>query len=460
MAPATASTRVSALALLVVAVATAVSAASAAPAKHVAPASRTARDSLRGRPPSALKPASSDRPPPVELVESVPIETSLGNPKLRRAKDVWPEMIRAATASIDLEEYYLSNLPGEPLEPVLEALVEAARRGVRVRLLLDARMHDTYPQPADSLGHVPGITVRTIDMGKISGGIQHAKYFIIDAQTVYVGSQNLDWRSLEHIHELGVRVHDERLAARFQQVFEMDWAVAGLQAAGADSSGVLGSAPPQGPAGQLPIRVVQAPGDTVELRPSWCPLSFSPDSALWDRDAIVRSIDGAHSEVVAQSLHYSSADRRIRDDAIDQALRRAAARGVRIRLLISDWQAGSESMQTLDSLAAVPGIEVRLSSVPEWSRAYIPFARVDHSKYMVVDTLVTWVGTSNWEPSYFHAARNLAVTLRNRPLAGAAREVFEVGWKANADRPVRDRRVYPARLHGVTPPAGVRVYGR
>ena len=63
--------------------------------------------------------------------------------------------------------------------------------------------------------------------------------------------------------------------------------------------------------------------------------------------------------------------------------------GARVKLLISDWQAGSEGMRTLDSLAAVPGIEVRLSSVPDWSKAYIPFARVDHSKYMVVDTLVT-----------------------------------------------------------------------
>ena len=29
-------------------------------------------------------------------------------------------------------------------------------------------MHRTYPQPADSLGHIPGISVRTIDMGKVT----------------------------------------------------------------------------------------------------------------------------------------------------------------------------------------------------------------------------------------------------------------------------------------------------
>src|SRR5262249_26836250 len=270
------------------------------------------------------------------------------------------------------------------------ALVEAARRGVKVRLLLDARMHATYPQPADSLGRIPGISVHTIDMGKIAGGIQHAKYFIVDGQTAYVGSQNFDWRSLEHIHELGVRVRDERLAAWFQRVFDMDGAVAELQATGADSSGVLGSAPVTGPAAQLPIRIVPSAGDTIELTPSWNPKAFSPDSTRWDRDAVGRNIAGARSGVVGQAVTYSVADRRLGDDAMEQALRRAAARGVRIKLLVSDWQAGSESMSTLDSLAAVPGVEVRMSSVPEWSHAYIPFARVDHSKYMVVDTLVTW----------------------------------------------------------------------
>jgi phosphatidylserine/phosphatidylglycerophosphate/cardiolipin synthase-like enzyme len=399
-------------------------------------------------------------PPAVELVESVPVETSLGNPKLRRAAEVWPELIRSATTSIDLEQFYLSTLPDEPLEPVLKALVEAAKRGVRVRLLLDARMHSTYPLPADSLARIPGFNVRVIDMGKIAGGIQHSKYFVIDGRVVFLGSQNFDWRALNHIHELGVVVRDERLAVRYQQVFDMDWTVAELQATSADSSGVLATVPPAGTAGPLPVVIVQAPGDTVTAWPSWNPRSFSPDSTLWDRDAIVRALDSANREVVVQSLQYSFEDRRIRDDSIDQALRRAAARGTRIKLLVSDWQSAGSGMRALDSLAEVSGIEVRLSSVPEWSKAYIPFARVEHCKYMVVDSVLTWIGTSNWEPSYFHTSRNVAVTLRNRPLALAARESFEASWKASTAHPVHRGVSYPVRSHGDTAPAGARKYGR
>ena len=95
--------------------------------------------------------------PPLQLVETVPVETQLGNPELPAARDVWLEMIQGARRTIDLEQFYVSTWPGEPLEPVLAEIGRAAGRGVRVRILIDAGMHETYPQPADSLGKVPGI---------------------------------------------------------------------------------------------------------------------------------------------------------------------------------------------------------------------------------------------------------------------------------------------------------------
>jgi len=404
--------------------------------------------------------AVAPEPRAVELVESVPLEAALGNPKLRHAPDVWLELVHGATKSIDLEQFYVSNWPDEPLDPVIQALVGAAKRGVRVRILVDARMHRTYPQPVDSLGLVPGITVRTIDMGKVAGGVQHSKYWLVDGATTFLGSQNFDWRALEHIHEMGVCIRDERVTARFQQVFEMDWAVGELQAAGADTSRIIAWPEPPPLTGTLPIRIVQAAGDTVDVWPSWNPARFSPDSTLWDRDAIVRVVDGARSEVVLQALGYATADRGLRDDALDQALRRAAARGVRVELIVSDWQAGSDKMRSVDSLAMVPGVEVRMSKVPEWSKAYIPFGRVEHCKYVVADTAVTWVGTSNFEPSYFHTTRNIAVTLRNAPLAREARDSFRASWDAAAGQPVHPGATYAPRVHGDTPPEGRTKYGR
>ena len=85
-------------------------------------------------------------------------------------------------------------------------------------------MHRTYPQPADSLGKLANFSVRTIDYHRIAGGVQHAKFMVVDDREAWLGSQNLDWRSLSHIHELGARVRLEAVAKTFADVFETDWA--------------------------------------------------------------------------------------------------------------------------------------------------------------------------------------------------------------------------------------------
>jgi phosphatidylserine/phosphatidylglycerophosphate/cardiolipin synthase-like enzyme len=397
--------------------------------------------------------------PPIQLVETRPVESVLGNPALPAPTGVWLDMIGSAERSLDFEEFYLSTWPGEPTEEVLAALGQAAKRGVQVRLILDARMHRTYPRTADSLARLPGFAVRLVDFGRIAGGVQHSKFFIADQATVFLGSQNFDWRALKHIHELGVRVREPRVAADFARVFEMDWEAATPVGQAPDTTRAFVAAQVPHAAAALPYRIVQAPGDTVLLWPGYSPLRFIPDTTLWDRDLIVRALDGARSEIVAQVLTYSPSDRQGRDDAIDAALRRAAARGVRVQLVVSDWETGSPALKELQALARVPGIEVKLSTVPEWSGGYIPFARVEHCKYAVVDTLWTWVGTSNWEPGYFHGTRNLSVTMRNRALAAQAREIFTRSWSAPGAAVLDPDRTYPRKEHGEQAPAGAKKYG-
>ena len=423
-------------------------------------------------------PSARETGAPIRLIETVPIETRLGNPDLPRALAVWLELIRGAQSSLDFEQFYLSNWPGEPMEPVLKAIGEAAHRGVRVRLLLDRRMHDTYPLPADSLARLPGIEVRSVDFGSLAGGVQHAKYFLVDRSVVVVGSQNFDWRALEHIHELGVAVRDARLARIFGDVFEADWAL-GVGVTGAP--GAPGGAPrdravptPVDSAARrlarrslsgdarvegLPLVIVQSPGDTARVWPSYSPRGWIPDSTLWDRDAVVRLIDGARRTLAGQVLTYSPVDRRRRDDGIQDALKRAAARGVRVRLVISDWEGEGDPMRSLQELAALPGVGIRRSSVPEWSGGYIPFARVEHCKYLVADSDRLWVSTSNLDPGYFYGTRNLSLTIQNSPLAGAALRGFEASWDAAASAPVTPTSHFAPRVHGEAPPPGHVRYG-
>ena len=51
----------------------------------------------------------------------------------------------------------------------------------------------------------------------------HAKYFIIDKTEAYLGSQNFDYRALEHIFELGYHIRSPDLVQNIQQIYEWDW---------------------------------------------------------------------------------------------------------------------------------------------------------------------------------------------------------------------------------------------
>jgi len=296
-------------------------------------------------------------------------------------------------------------------------------------------------------------------MKKVSGGgVQHAKFMVVDGTHVFVGSQNFDWRALKHIHELGVRVRDARISGAYQRVFEYDWQVATPDAVPA----IAGSAPRLSKAAleMLPLRLLQAAGDTALVWPTFSPMGHIPDSSLWDLDHIVRLLDSARSEVVVQALSYGSGRGSERDSTLDLALRRAAGRGVKVRLLISDWEADNARIRDLQQLSLVANVEARLSTVPEWKGGYIPFARVEHCKYMVVDSLWTWVGTSNWEPDYFHTSRNAALAMRNVPLALQARGMFETSWRSPTARVVSATGTYKPKIHRETPPPGRKVYGR
>lgn len=409
--------------------------------------------------PDRAAPAAATGAPALALVQTRPVETALGDPGLAETLPAWLALIRDARETLDLEHFYCSDWPGEPLGEVLDEIGRAAARGVRVRLLLDARMHRTYPRPADSLGRVPGIEVRVVDMARIAGGVQHGKVMIADGRAVFVGSQNLDWRALRHIHELGALARDARLARAFADVFELDWAAADTSGrpAGRDTLAALRDGLGGTDRGPWPAALPLAPGDTARVTPVFSPRGFLPDSTLWDLPRLVALLDGARDEIVLQLLQYGHgrAERLVLDDA----LRRAAARGVRVRLVISDWVAGGRAVATLRALDSLATVEVRLSTLPEWTGGYIPFARVEHCKYLVVDGRRLWIGTSNWEPGYFTSSRNMGLVIESSTLAAAARRVFETSWGAPSAAPIRHDAEYPPKVRGEEPPPGSVRYG-
>jgi phosphatidylserine/phosphatidylglycerophosphate/cardiolipin synthase-like enzyme len=174
---------------------------------------------------------------------------------------------------------------------------------------------------------------------------------------------------------------------------------------------------------------------------------------------LVGRLNAAQREIVAQFLSYGAGGRGNADSTLHKALLAAAARGVKVKLIVSDWVVGGRGESDLRALAATPGIEVKVSQVAEWTGGYIPFSRVEHCKFMVADSSWLWLGTSNWEPSYFTASRNLGITVRHGPLGRRVRGIFETSWNAPSAAALSAGVTLAKRVHAETPPPGATLYG-
>jgi len=116
-----------------------------------------------------------------------------------------------------------------------------------------------------------------------------------------------------------VRLRAPALVAALADIFETDWALAGDPAAPARMHTHAADPFPLA-AGDARLTLVASPS------------GWLPDDKLWELPRLVALIDGAKKSVRVQLLTYRA------DFAeLDSALRRAAARGVAVQLIVADW---------------------------------------------------------------------------------------------------------------------------
>lgn len=374
-------------------------------------------------------------PGTVTFVESVPAETTLNLANLEEAAVVWPRVIASAERSIRVASFYYSRIGDgkdssapagitDHLLPSLQALQEAAGRGVQVHILADSKFYQNYAAVPDLLGQTAGAELRILNANSLWGGVLHAKYLLIDDDTFFMGSQNWDWRALDQIHELGVLVRQPDLARQMGQIYEMDWALA------ADPSLAQNSAPePVSLFAQASSPLETTDGSLVQGIVAASPRRALPDGVPWDLPLLVELIDSAVDSLHLQLLSYGVTDRqgRLFDD-LDRALRRAAARRVDVRIILANWSQSRYKLPWIKSLAVLPHLEVRFSNIPEHSAGFMPYARVEHAKYLTVDGKGLWLGTSNWSRDYFYDSRNISLFLLGAGATTETDQFFDLSW--------------------------------
>jgi phosphatidylserine/phosphatidylglycerophosphate/cardiolipin synthase-like enzyme len=373
--------------------------------------------------------------PGYELVHTVPLETSLATPDLRDAATVWSELFDQAKSEIVIGQFYVVNQAGSAFERVVERLAAAGRRGVKIRFLLDQKgVGLSEPATIAQLKAIPNLELRIIDFNKLTGnGIIHAKYLVVDRAVAYVGSQNFDWRSFSHIHETGLRISDAKVVGQVQAIFEQDWRAQALTAQG-QTVPVLNSKPVAADYAQAAYLLAS-------------PNAYNPAGVGDSESGLPALLAEARSEVRIQLLDYAPLSygpkgTRPYYAVIDNAVRAAANRGVKIKLMVSNWNLEMPAQSYLKSLAMLPNVEIRVVTLPLASSGFIPFARVIHSKTMVIDGKLGWVGTSNWSGGYLDLSRNLEVVMRNEKMAQRLAALHEQTWSSAYAQPLDINKVY------------------
>jgi phospholipase D3/4 len=190
------------------------------------------------------------------LVESIPkgLEDLRGTLGVQYTEEVLVRLTQQATSTIDLTAMYWNLLPDPtsadeegfseeqfaamgagPGRALLDALRAAAQRKVRIRILESPGFSATSkPESAALREDFPNaVHLYPVTMGAWYGGsgIMHQKIWIFDQRHIYLGSANMDWKSIMQVKEMGIVVEDcPRLAADASRYFEGWCAFSGLKA--------------------------------------------------------------------------------------------------------------------------------------------------------------------------------------------------------------------------------------
>ncbi|VDK42833.1 unnamed protein product [Anisakis simplex] len=368
----------------------------------------------------------------LKIVESIPQNVTFGTSKLPESTfSAWQSLIRNCRSDL-LIAAYKSSLRGKHVlgvenqqafslqgEEIFNSLLESGtEKGVQIRIV------ENYPpkdkgdnEDAASLHRKGAVYRRHLNFKQILGkGTMHSKFIVSDQKSFYLGSANLDWRSLNQKMELGVVVTNcPCLANDLSNIFNSYWQ---LTADGASISfDHAANRIHQNEASstiynmQNPLRIIHH-GLPLNVFIATSPPALNAPHRTWDLDAILRAIDDAKSYLYIHVMDYfpmfiySKPPRYW--PTIDDAVRRAIFRGVEVKMLTAALHYPKLGLPFLSSLESLSGInpngsiEVRIFKVPTSTgvQTVILRERRTHNKFLVSDNTVV-IGTSNWSGDYF-----------------------------------------------------------
>jgi phosphatidylserine/phosphatidylglycerophosphate/cardiolipin synthase-like enzyme len=278
--------------------------------------------------------------------------------------------IEAARVSVDMAIYDLN------LWSIRDALIEAHRRGVAVRVVTES--DNTDEQEIQDLKDA-GIQV----IGDRHEGLMHNKFVVIDRSEVWTGSMNFTtgggYLDNNNLIRLRSTLLAEDYTREFEQMFIDDH---------------FGSE-----------KTAQTPNPTVTINGSLIEVYFSPEDGALEH--ILQAVNSAEKSITFLAYSFTS-------DELADALIARARDGVKVQGVFDKDQYHSNYGTEFDRLTEA-GIDVRLDGNP----------RLMHNKVIIIDDLVVITGSYNFSNNAEYNNDENTLIIHNADIAGQYRTEFE-----------------------------------
>jgi cardiolipin synthase len=267
---------------------------------------------------------------------------------------------------------------------LIKAVVEAHRRGVVVRIMLNPKRRNGESENDETRGTLQAAGIDVLDSNP-AFDVTHEKSMVVDDKTAFVKSLNWESENLTETRDYAIITSEPHEVAEITDCFEADWS-----------------------------RQDFASGKTAQL--IWCRGN--------GRERISEFIDQAKHTLWLQNERYQ-------DQMIIEHLVRAKVRGVKVHVMARP----PHTLKKDKLLEGVGGLRI-LNDVGVEVRKLKGLKL--HAKMLLADGERAVIGSINLAPGSFDSRRELAIEVRDPHIVDRLHDVVHHDWKHSHELDLSD----------------------
>jgi len=279
------------------------------------------------------------------------------------------DAINGATKSLRVKMFLFSD------PSILKAVIDAQRRGVNVRVMLNPARRDGESENKESHKQLAAAGVTVIDSNP-EYDVTHEKSMVVDDTTAFVNSLNWDTKNLTETRDYAIVTSHAHEVAEVIECFEADW-----------------------------HRKPYKGGEHSRL--IWCCGN--------GRERIAQFIDAAKDSLFVQNERYQ-------DAVIIERLVRAARRGVKVHVMARPPHKLKKEklVEAVGGMRTMEDVGIKIHKLKHLKL---------HAKMLLADHARAIVGSINLAPGSFDSRRELAIEVDDEHVIKRLAKIAHHDWE-------------------------------